>query len=156
MSTIVVTIKRGCPSAESTEERRSQWCLHLFLSPHLTLHFTSIQVLSSTCCSCQQGYPPYHCTVFHLISSQRSPRVQTTLEGGMWYCQLAILPCDYLQSLRFIELDKNIQHLLLPFATYCTGLAILRISLVLAFAAFTASYQCDDPYSCTCFPNLAP
>ncbi len=38
----------------------------------------------------------------------------------MWYCQLAILPCDYFESLHFIKLNRHayIQHLLLPFDTY--------------------------------------
>lgn len=80
-----------------------------------------------------------HCTVFHLICYQRSPCIQTTLEGEMWYCQLAILPCDYLQShpiTTFIELNTKIQHLLLPFAT---GLAILRRATVFTWVYFSIS-----------------
>lgn len=80
-------------------------CIFFYL-PHLTLDFTSIRAPSSTCCSCQHGDPPYHCTVFHLISSQRSPCIQTTLHGGMGVLSVGNLNAR-LPSSHSVSLDST-------------------------------------------------
>lgn len=131
-------------SISEVHRESPQPMVHLF-SPHVSC-FTSIQALPSTSCSCQQAHPPYHCSVFPLISIQRSPCIQTTPRRKDAVLSVPNLKVRLPPASAFNHTwHTQSACCLLPLVTYYPGLATPQMSL--AFAAFYINaFHTDECY----------